>query len=130
VDLAGSEQMCKSSAMEHQISGAKFVNMSLHHLETVIIALQKFNVKNMRIHNRKKQTVKQIKRSSSAILCGARSADGVHLPRTNARLKSASALELGNRKGRHSPVVMECEPIHVPYRNSLLTTVLQDSLGE
>ena len=56
--------------------------------------------------------------------------DAIRIPEVNVRLKSASAVELGSRKGRQSQVAMEYEPVRVPYRNSLLTMVLQDSLGE
>ncbi len=64
VDLAGSERVHKSGAEGAQLSEAKHINLSLHYLESVIIALQKN----------------------------------------------------GNRQ-------------HVPYRNSLLTKLLRDSLG-
>lgn len=130
VDLAGSERVWKSTGKEQQLSEAKFVNLSLHHLESVIIALQKFSIRNFRNHNRKKQNAnRSLNRSSSAILSGAKNMDGVQMHRMNALLKSLSAVELGNQKGRHSPVVIENESVHVPYRNSLLTMVLQDSLG-
>ena len=50
--------------------------------------------------------------------------DGISRPRLNVRLMSASAVELGNGKN-----TADYESVHVPYRNSLLTMVLQDSLG-
>jgi len=53
--------------------------------------------------------------------------DGTSRPRLNARLWSASAVELGN--GTSAVLPTNYEPVHVPYRNSLLTMVLQDSLG-
>ena len=130
VDLAGSERVWKSNAVEQQLSEAKFINLSLHHLESVIIALQKFSARNLRSHGRKKKPAKCLNRSSSATLCGAKRMDAIRIPEVNVRLKSASAVELGSRKGRQSQVAMEYEPVHVPYRNSLLTMVLQDSLGE
>ncbi|KAL9955265.1 hypothetical protein ACROYT_G036563 [Oculina patagonica] len=127
VDLAGSEHVWKSSADEQQPGEAKFVNLSLHHLESVIIALQKFNMKSLRNCSRKKQTGKVLKRSSSATLRGERSVDAVPKSRFNEKLTSASAVELG--KGKHSGLSVDYEPVLVPYRNSLLTMVLQDSLG-
>ena len=131
VDLAGSERVWKSSVVEQQLAEARFINLSLHHLESVIIALQKFSARNLRNHGKKKQTSKCLNRSSSACLRGTKNVDAVHVPRMNARLKSASAVELGNcGKGRQSPVGNDYEPVYVPYRNSLLTMVLQDSLGK
>ncbi|XP_050411231.1 kinesin-like protein KIF6 [Patella vulgata] len=40
VDLAGSERVSKTGVDGQQLSEAKSINLSLHHLETVIIALQ------------------------------------------------------------------------------------------
>ena len=127
VDLAGSERVSKPSATEQQLGEAKFVNLSLHHLESVIIALQKFNVRALRNCNRKKQTGKYSNRCSSATLQGTRSVDGTSRPRLNVQLMSGSAVELGN--GKNAVLAADYEPVHVPYRNSLLTMVLQDSLG-
>ena len=127
VDLAGSERVSKPSADEQQLGEAKFVNLSLHYLESVIIALQKFNVRSLRTCSRKKQLGKCSSRCSSATLQGTRSVDGISRPRLNVRLMSASAVELGN--GKNAVLAADYEPLHVPYRNSLLTMVLHDSLG-
>ena len=128
VDLVGSDQVWKSSVNGQQLSEAKFINSSLHHLESVIIALQKFNGRSLRNSSRKKQTGKFSLRSSSATLIGATNVDVVPKPKLNEKLMSASAVELG--RGRHRILSADCGPVHVPYRNSLLTMVLQDSLGE
>ena len=40
VDLAGSERVSKTGVDGQQLTEAKSINLSLHHLETVIIALQ------------------------------------------------------------------------------------------
>ena len=40
VDLAGSERVWKTGIEGVQLSEAKFINLSLHYLEGVIIALQ------------------------------------------------------------------------------------------
>ena len=40
VDLAGSERVAKSGVKGAQLAEAKFINLSLHHLEGVIVALQ------------------------------------------------------------------------------------------
>lgn len=128
VDLAGSERIQKSNADGQQLNETKFFNLSLHHLESVIIALQKFNVRSLRSCSRKKQNAKFSKCSSSTTLREKRSEDDIHKPQLNERLISASATELG--RGRHSGLGTDYEPVHVPYRNSLLTMVLKDSLGE
>jgi kinesin family protein 6/9 len=73
VDLAGSERVAKSKVKGSVLQEAKHINLSLHYLEHVIVALQK----------------------------------GSKSPKRNTKLS-------GN---------------YVPYRNSLLTTVLRDSLG-
>lgn len=124
VDLAGSERVWKLGVDGRQISEAKYINFSLHHLETVIIALQKFSVRCLR----KKQTGKCLNRSSSAITQGTRGVDVTPKPRLSAKLKSTSAFELG--KERQLSLVPDRDHIHVPYGNSLLTMVLQDSLGK
>lgn len=118
MDLAGSERVGKSGSDRNQCSESKHINLSLHHLETVIIALQRFRMRCMR----KKQTGKCLCRSSSAIMQQTRDAA------LSAKLKSASAFELG--KGSVSSHSSDCDQTHVPYGNSLLTMILQDSLGE
>ena len=40
VDLAGSERVSKTGIDGLQLAEAKYINLSLHHLEGVIIALQ------------------------------------------------------------------------------------------
>jgi kinesin family member 6/9 len=81
------------------IKEGKSINLSLHFLEQVIISLRE---------QMKKQDTemirKKMKRSNST-------------PLTTAR--SSSTLSNGSPTSRH----------HIPYRNSLLTTVLRDSLG-
>ena len=41
VDLAGSERVSKTGTIGLQLSEAKHINLSLHHLEGVIVALQR-----------------------------------------------------------------------------------------
>lgn len=53
--------------------------------------------------------------------------DAMSRPKLNVRLMSASAVELGN--GKNAVLAADYKPVYVPYRNSLLTMVLQDSLG-
>lgn len=77
VDLAGSERVAKTKVKGHVLQEAKYINLSLHHLEHVIVALQKGS---------------QDELSSK-----------------------------GYRQGKNR---------YVPYRNSMLTTVLRDSIGK
>lgn len=67
VDLAGSERVSKTGAEGQILSEAKYINLSLHYLEQVIIALQE------------------------------------------------------RAMGKSRP--------HIPYRNSMMTSILRDSLG-
>ena len=46
VDLAGSERVAKTGVDGQQLTEAKSINLSLHHLETVIIALQAESAQN------------------------------------------------------------------------------------
>ena len=78
VDLAGSERVAKTGAEGLVLQEAKYINSSLHHLEHVIVSLQ----------------------------------------RHSSPSPSLSANDLSRPSSRF-----------VPYRNSLLTMVLRDSLG-
>ncbi|KAK7491439.1 hypothetical protein BaRGS_00017268 [Batillaria attramentaria] len=93
VDLAGSERVAKTGVDGQQLTEAKSINLSLHYLESVIIALQG-------------DLGQTPQRASSAN----KSNTSIVVPGTR-----PSSAESGRR--------------HVPYRNSLLTMVLRDSLG-
>ena len=100
VDLAGSERVAKTGACGKILSEAKFINKSLHYLEHVIIQLQKAAKSEI--------SPKKLTRSSTAPeLDHAR----------DIREAWSSAKSPTKRK------------YHVPYRNSLLTMYLRDSLG-
>ena len=128
MDLAGSERVWKSHVPD--ISRAKFFNLSLHHLESVVTALQKFHPRNTETDRKKKQTGKCLNRGSSAFLPQPQDKGAAEMPRVYGLLKSASTGQLGRRQGRQSPFGVGYNPCYIPYRNSLLTMVLQDSLGE
>ena len=127
VDLAGSERVWKSHVPD--ISRPKFFNLSLHHLESVVTALQKFHPRNTETDSKKNRTKKCLIRGSSAFLSQPQNTGAAEMPRVNALLKSASTGQLG-RQRRQSPFGVGYNPCCIPYRNSLLTMVLQDSLGE
>ncbi|XP_067655828.1 kinesin heavy chain-like [Haliotis asinina] len=94
VDLAGSERVAKTGVDGQQLTEAKSINLSLHHLETVIISLQ--------------------------------ADSGIDRQRTAQSLRQFSSSPQLNRPYTADDAR---SPKHVPYRNSLLTMVLRDSLG-
>lgn len=100
VDLAGSERVAKTGACGKVLSEAKFINKSLHYLEHVIIQLQKVS--------RSESSPRKLARSSTA--------PELNQPRDIQETWSPTK----------SPAKRK---YHVPYRNSLLTMFLRDSLG-
>lgn len=100
VDLAGSERVCKTGVKGLQLSEAKYINLSLHYLEGVIIALHQ---------------------------------DSVSTGRTNAYTAPAGVSKSWSasaNKRPYSAADVSGRPRHIPYRNSLLTMMLKDSLGK
>ncbi|XP_041472776.1 kinesin-related protein 5-like [Lytechinus variegatus] len=105
VDLAGSERVAKTKIAGQQLHEAKSINLSLHHLEGVIIALQGGHGEGSRVKGRRR-----------ALSAG---------PVRNRRVGSASS----TRSLPYHRSMSVGGHRHVPYRNSLLTMVLRDSLG-
>ena len=119
MDLAGSERVSKTGADGRVLMEAKYINLSLHHLEHVIVLLQR-----------------QARRPNSSSSIGKRSHSSYDSPSPHNSASplrcSTSSPSVGSRqrtrKRLHSSHSSHCEGF-VPYRNSLLTMVLKDSLG-
>lgn len=121
VDLAGSERVSKTGADGRILMEAKYINLSLHHLEHVIVLLQR------QAGKPNSSSGRMARKSHSSH--GRQSINGS----TNGVTWSTSSPTVGSRQqGRkrlHSSQSSQYEGF-IPYRNSLLTMVLKDSLGK
>ncbi len=115
MDLAGSERVSKTRADGKILQEAKHINLSLHHLEHVIVMLQ--------THLKSSQFSLSPSSTPSANLSTRKSREGrvesphmLKLP--GSLIPSSNSAVWGSRRG------------HVPYRNCMLTMVLKDSLGK
>ena len=109
--------MAKTGADGRVLREAKHINLSLHHLEHVIVTLQQLSGRQNSTprHGSRGGSTPRPSRSpgnsvGKAFLSPASSDDNLH----NLALL---------------PAVEKEEKGHVPYRNSMLTMVLKDSLG-
>ncbi len=107
VDLAGSERVARTKADGRILREAKHINLSLHHLEHVIVNLQ--------------QMAKRNSNSSSKVLARKSTGDLVAALRKTPESRQQDSFSTSHVEHRGK---------HIPYRNSMLTLVLKDSLGE
>ena len=67
VDLAGSERVAKTKIKGKRLGEAKFINLSLHHLESVIISLQKGSSSGVKSRMGRTRSGRQRSRSAGPI---------------------------------------------------------------
>lgn len=124
VDLAGSERVAKTGADGRILQEAKYINLSLHHLEHVIVALQ---------HQLKNSSASPSTSHSGTSLSAKKSREREH---TNSPQQSPHTPihRSGTSRGGQTPSRSSLRPgtrgSHIPYRNCMLTMVLKDSLGQ
>jgi len=125
VDLAGSERVSKTGADGKVLLEAKYINLSLHYLEHVIVLLQRQAAgrptsaggSTKKFHSSYDRS--KLYSSGSSVHCTASS------PNVSGRLQYSGS----SRKRLHSSQSLHHDGF-IPYRNSLLTMVLKDSLGK
>ena len=127
VDLAGSERVAKTGADGRILQEAKHINLSLHHLEHVIVTLQQYG----------RQAA--ISKSSSNTPPGVSENNSRESLHNRSYISSRGSEKSPSQRGRYnlSPGGGRVRSVsrlstrrgHVPYRNCMLTMVLKDSLG-
>jgi kinesin family member 6/9 len=116
VDLAGSERVSRTNSDGMLLKEAKYINLSLHYLEQVIIALQVCS-SDVSIA----ATAEILVQSCAARLCCTGTCSNTPLQMLDMGLSR-------HHQERSTGHGMLTRP-HVPYRNSVLTAMLKDSLG-
>ena len=119
VDLAGSERVAKTGADGRVLREAKHINLSLHHLEHVIVTLQQYS----RQARSELSTPPSIRVGTG--ISENTSKGSLNSSRTGLSSRHSSSPDGGTRPGSR-PWTRRG---HVPYRNCMLTMVLKDSLG-
>ena len=127
VDLAGSERVAKTGADGKILQEAKHINLSLHHLEHVIVALQ-HQLKNSKSTTSASPSTPHCGTSLSTKRSGER--ERTSSPRQSPHTPNRRS---GTSRGSRTPSSTSLRPgtrgSHIPYRNCMLTMVLKDSLG-
>ena len=132
VDLAGSERVAKTGADGRILQEAKHINLSLHHLEHVIVTLQQYG-RQAAISKSSSNT------PPSRLSPGVSEKDSRESLHNRSHTSSRGSEKSPNQRGRYnlSPGSGRVRFVsrsstrrgHVPYRNCMLTMVLKDSLG-
>lgn len=112
VDLAGSERVAKTGADGRVLEEAKVINLTLHHLEHVIVKLQRQSLR--------EENSSQLVHSNSTSMMAAPSHDKTDYISGRDRITDTR-----NR----SRTAVRASSTFIPYRNSVLTMLLRDSLG-
>ena len=136
VDLAGSERVAKTGADGRILQEAKHINLSLHHLEHVIVTLQQQGKQTARLSNSGSTTPpgrlstgvseKQSRESLVHNRSYSSSRGSEKSPSQSGRCTSSPGVRGGVSRPVSRPSTRRG---HVPYRNCMLTMVLKDSLG-
>jgi kinesin family member 6/9 len=128
VDLAGSERMYKGRNSVGTMKEARAINLSLHYLEQVIIFLK---------DARDTQIARNVTSKRSSKDGDKRYSDGgalqpqIKVDKSRSPQHSISCstdLEIVSTSGKEA-VSSSAAKCHIPYRNSVLTSILRDSLG-
>lgn len=129
VDLAGSERVAKTGADGRVLQEAKYINLSLHHLEHMIVILQRQALRERGEETPSSQSSSSLGQSTPH----RRTPQTASLGRLNSRQRTDQVSGGGGRGGgervRTPQSRAQSRSSFVPYRNSLLTMTLRDSLG-
>ena len=136
VDLAGSERVAKTGADGRVLREAKHINLSLHHLEHVIVTLQQY-LRQARAQGLSTPPTARLgtgiseKTSQDSVSSGSTaryntSRGSLNSSRAGLSSRHSSSPDNGTIRSVSRPWTRRG---HVPYRNCMLTMVLKDSLG-
>lgn len=134
VDLAGSERVAKTGADGRILQEAKHINLSLHHLEHVIVTLQQYGRQSTltagsstppRIGTGISDKSSKESLQNKSFRAG-RGGDSSFSSQSGLSSRHSSPSDCPGSRPISRPLTRRG---HVPYRNCMLTMVLKDSLG-